>query len=155
MIVVNFGTSSEQKEKFESEATVKRQLAEIRDNLESEVKAELDSVMQKIKLAAIELCPKDTGALASSISLDEHGAIQSGDFYGCSIFAGSDDIINPKTGKPTSEYALFVHDGHAMRDGTFWEGIPFLDEAMLMYFDELEAAVDRALKSLGQGMETD
>lgn len=144
---VGFGNSSELKEKFESEATVKKQLEEIRDNLEDEVRAELDSIMEKVKDMAIEMCPKETGALASSISL-ESGAIQSGDFYGSSIYAGSEDIINPITGKATSEYALFVHDGHAMPNGGFYEGVPFLDEAMQFYEAELELAVSRALAQL-------
>lgn len=120
----------------------------VRDSLESEVTQELDTVMEKVLATAIELCPKDTGSLASSISL-ESGVISAGDFAGYQIYAGSEDIINPKSGMATSEYASLVHDGHAMRDGTFWEGIPFLDEALLMYFDELENAINRALQELG------
>lgn len=123
-------------------------LATIRDEIEDELRAELDAIMEKVKEAAISLCPADTGALRSSISLDS-GTIQAGDFYGNSIYAGDESIINPKTGKSTAEYAQLVHDGHAMRDGTFWEGIPFLVEALLMYETELEDAVNRALKALG------
>jgi hypothetical protein len=119
------------------------------DDFEEQLASELDAVMEKIRDAAIELCPKDTGALASSITIDNSGIVSAGDFYGNSISAGSEDVINPKTGKPTSEYASLVHDGHAMRDGTFWEGIPFLTEAFDMYFEELEACVDRAMKELG------
>jgi len=122
---------------------VMAQLSEIRDGIEDELKAELDAIGQKILAMAIELCPKDTGALASSISL-ESGTIQAGDFAGFSIYAGNDDIINPKTGKPTSEYAGLVHDGHEN-----YEGVPFLVEALMMYEDELSSAVDRALKELG------
>ena len=74
--------------------------------------------------------------------------ISSGDFYGCSIYAGSPTIVNPISGVPTSEYANLVHDGHLMRDGSFWEGEPFLDEAYMMYADELEDCVGKALQQI-------
>lgn len=125
------------------------QLSEIRDGLEEEIRLELEAVMQKILADAISLCPKDTGALASSISL-ESGVISAGDFAGYQIFAGSPDIINPKSGKPTSEYASMVHDGHALPNGSFYEGVPFLEEAIMLHFEELERAVERALKELGE-----
>jgi hypothetical protein len=124
------------------------ELAQIRDGLEDELRAELDAVMQKILATAIDLCPKDSGALASSINLDS-GTIEAGDFYGNSIYAGDPNITNPKTGKSTNTYAQLVHDGHVMRDGSFYEGVPFLTEALLTYEAELESAVDRALKELG------
>lgn len=129
------------------------ELTEIRDSLEESVRAELDAIMQSVLATAIDLCPKDTGALASSISL-ENGVISSGDFYGCSIYAGSEDIINPKTGKPTSEYALMVHDGHVMPNGEFWEGMPFLDMAFAQYEGELQACVDKALSEMGANTPT-
>jgi hypothetical protein len=126
------------------------QLAQIRDGLEESVRAELDAIMQKVKEAAISFCPKETGALASSITLDNSGVVQAGDFYGNSISAGDPSIKNPISGKGTDEYALFVHDGHAMPNGYFYEGVPFLVEALLMYESEIENAVDRALKELGK-----
>jgi hypothetical protein len=126
---------------------VKAQLAQIRDDLEDEMRTELLAVLEKIKALAIELCPKDTGSLASSVSLEE-GTLQAGDFYNGSIFAGSDDIINPKTKRPTSEYVLFVHEGHLMPDGSFYEGVPFLTEAIMAYEAELDEAVNRAMKEL-------
>lgn len=117
----------------------------LRDSLESEVTLELDSVMEQVKQTAIELCPKDTGSLASSIGL-ENGVISAGDFYGANIYAGSEDVVNPKTGKATSEYAMLVHDGHGN-----YEGVPFLVEALMFYENELEACVSRALKEMGAG----
>lgn len=120
------------------------QLSEIRDNIESELKAELDAIMQKVLAMAIEICPKDTGALASSISL-ENGVISASDFYGSSIYAGDENIINPKTGVPTSEYAGLVHDGHGN-----YEGVPFLAESLMFYEEQLASAVEKALKSLGE-----
>jgi hypothetical protein len=124
------------------------ELAQIRDSLEDSIKQELDAIMQKVKESAISLCPKSSGALASSIEIDNSGTVQAGDFYGNSISAGSPDIINPITGKATSDYALLVHDGHAMPNGSFWEGVPFLTEAYLLYESEIENAIDRALKEI-------
>lgn len=124
------------------------QLEEIRDGIEDELSAELSKIMLAVQQLAIEMCPKDTGALASSITLDNSGAVQAGDFYGNTISAGSENIVNPVSGKPTAEYALFVHDGHAMPNGMFYEGVPFLTEAMLMFESELESAVDKAMKEL-------
>jgi hypothetical protein len=134
----------------EGKTLFKKWIEGLSDEIEDEVSAELDSVLELIKNAAIEMCPKDTGALASSITIGNTGIVSAGDFYGNSISVGSEDVINPKTGISTAFYASLVHDGHAMRNGEFWEGIPFLDEAMLMYFEELERAVDRALKEVAE-----
>jgi len=139
------------KEKFAQEAEVKRQLEEIRDELCEQITNELDAIMEQIKADAILLCPVDTGSLRSSISLTG-GAISVGnDFYEASIYAGDPSIINPKSGKGTDEYAELVESGHALRDGTFWEGSGFLSQAMMMHEAELESAVDRAMKELGVG----
>lgn len=127
-----------------------KQLKQISDEIEGEIAAELDAVLERIRDAAIDLCPKETGALASSITIDNSGVVSAGDFYGNSISCGDPNIVNPKTGVPTSQYASLVHEGH----GTY-EGVPFLDEAMLMYFEELEACVDRALKEITAGMENE
>lgn len=136
------------KAKFDAEDVVKSQLASLGgDDLEGAVAQELQEIMESVKDLAVELCPKETGALASSISL-ETGVISSGDFFGCSLYAGDPDILNPISGKPTSDYALLVHDGHLQRDGTFWEGEPFLDEAMMAYEGELENAVNTALAQI-------
>jgi hypothetical protein len=124
------------------------QLIAIRDGLEENLMLELDAIMLKVKDAAIEFCPKETGALASSITLDDSGVVSVDDCYGNSISAGDPSIKNPISGKGTDEYALFVHDGHAMPDGSFWEGAPFLTEAMLMYEEEIELAVDRAMADM-------
>jgi hypothetical protein len=132
---------------------------DIRDNLESTIAQEHDIVWQAIKDLAIDLCPKETGALASSIELESEGgsgaigqnkttSTVGGDFYSNSIYAGNGSVINPISGKSTAEYALFVHDGHMIGD-IMWEGVPFLTEAVAAYEDELEAAVNRALDELG------
>ena len=137
---------------IQDEEVVRDQLGKISDNLEGAVAQELQEIMLQVQQLAVELCPKETGALASSISL-EGGAISAsnGDFFDCSIYAGSEDVVNPISGKPTSEYAMLVHDGHMMRDGDFWEGVPFLEEAMMTFEPELEACVNKALASLTSG----
>lgn len=125
------------------------QLSAIRDGLEDEMRSEILAIMEKVKLLAIELCPKQSGALASSISL-ENGSLEAGDFANYQIFAGNDSIINPITKRPTSEYALFVHEGHTQRDGSFFEGVPFLTDALAQYENEIESCIDRALKEISK-----
>jgi len=129
-------------------------LQEIRDNIEAEVALELEAIWEQIKDLAIELCPKETGALASSIMTEDEGGsgainVMGGEFYSSSISAGSEAIVNPITGKSTAEYALFVHDGHAMPDGMFYEGVAFLADAVAAYEAELEACVDKAMTENG------
>jgi hypothetical protein len=134
----------------------REEVQDISDNLSETIAHELDIVWKAIRDLAIDLCPKDTGALASSIELASEGgsgvisasSTSGGDFYSNSISAGNDSIINPISGKPTSLYAGWVHDGHMMGD-IMWEGLPFLTDAVAQYEDELEAAVDRALDELG------
>jgi hypothetical protein len=108
-------------------------------DLIAQIQIELDAIWENVKATAVMLCPKDTGALAESITLESEGgsgAIEvggisaDGDFYSNSISAGSADVINPKTGEPTDLYALFVHDGHAMPNGMFYSGVPFLVDAV-------------------------
>ena len=112
---------------------VMAQLAQIRDELCEQITNELDSIMLQVQQLAIEYCPKDTGALASSISLSG-GAISAGsNFYEASISAGDPNILNPISGQPTALYALFVHDGHALPNGMFYEGVPFLADAMAAF----------------------
>jgi len=38
-----------------------------------------------------------------------------------------------------------------LKDGSFWEGVPFLEDALDAYEDELNSAVDRALSDLEIG----
>ena len=139
------------KEKFAEEEEVRRQLEEIRDKLCEQIINELDAILEAIKADAISLCPKDTGALASSISTTGGATGSSSNFYEASIYAGDPSVVNPKSGKGTDEYAELVESGHALRDGTFWEGSGFLSQAMMMHEGELEECVNRALAELGVG----
>lgn len=133
----------------------------IADELNENVAEEIDAIWQKIRDLAIDLCPKETGALASSITLENEsgssGAISvsgtaggsGGEFYSNSIQAGDSSIINPISGDPTDLYALFVHDGHGMPNGGFYEGVPFLADAVDSYQNDLDSVVDYALDNMG------
>lgn len=147
------------------DGTIDRTIAEcemIPADLIAQIQIELDAIWEKIRDLAIEMCPKDTGALASSIEIESEGGSGAigvsgisadGDFYSNTIFAGNDEVVNPKTGKPTSFYALFVHDGHAMPNGDIYEGVPFLTEAIDAYQSELDNVVDTAMNELGLNQE--
>lgn len=132
----------------------------IRDDLPDAVVDELDAVWQKIKDLAVDLCPKESGALASSVELESEGGsgkiaisgshTQGEEFYSNAIYAGNDSTYN-FSGQPTSQYAQSVHDGHMLPDGSFWEGTPFLEDALDAFEDELNSIVDKALSSLETG----
>jgi hypothetical protein len=132
----------------------------IRDDFPDFLCDELDAIWQSIKDLAVDLCPKESGALASSIELESEGgsgrissgetAVQGAEFYSNAIYAGNDSTFNFQ-GQPTSQYAQAVHDGHMLKDGSFWEGTPFLEDALDAYESELESAVDKALSDLEIG----
>ncbi|MGA3061451.1 MAG: hypothetical protein ABSD92_13935 [Candidatus Bathyarchaeia archaeon] len=131
----------------------------LRDEFPDAVCAELDDIWAQIKDKAIELCPKESGALASSIELESEGgsgktgvsaSTQGGEFYRNAIFAGNDETFN-FDGQPTSQYVAAVHDGHVLPNGDFWEGTPFLEDAVDAFEDELNSIVDKALNSLEIG----
>ena len=130
----------------------------LRDDLPNQIALELDEIWQKIKEEAISRCPKESGALASSIELESEGgsgvvsvsgsAKQGAVIYSNAIYAGNDETFNFE-GQPTSQYAQAVHDGHMLPDGSFWEGTPFLEDALDMYEDELNNCVNKAMDELG------
>src|SRR5208283_3849556 len=109
----------------------------LRDDFPDAVAAELDNIWQLIRDKAIELCPKESGALASSIELESEGgsgtkgvsATQGGVIYENAIYAGNDSTFN-FDGQPTSQYALAVHDGHMLPNGMMTMGNPFLEDAL-------------------------
>jgi hypothetical protein len=135
---------------------VEMSLQEIRDNIERQIALELDIIWEQIRDLAIEMCPKETGALASSIEIENEGGsgaigvsgISGGLFYNSSIYAGNFATSNAR-GEPTALYALFVHDGHALPNGGFHEGVAFLTDAVAAFQDELDACVDRAMSENG------
>lgn len=76
--------------------------------------------LERMKLAALALCPVDTSALLSTIRVERR------EIYRAALIAGSMNVINPKTGKPV-DYARWVHDGT-----TKMQGRPFLLQAVLL-----------------------
>ena len=125
------------------------------------ISKELSRVMIKIRDDAKIMCPKETGTLASTIRIAKipMGAMTGAwshvkelTVFNMSIVAGDLMKINPKYNKPC-DYATWVHDGHKMRDGSFWAGIPFLTEALAKNEGELDKAIERALKKLGKKFE--
>ncbi|MGD0644109.1 MAG: hypothetical protein ABSA75_04320 [Candidatus Bathyarchaeia archaeon] len=129
----------------------------IRDEINDAVCAELDEIWSKIRDLAVDLCPKESGALASSIEIESEGGSgaigrgggRQGEFYSNSIWAGNNETFN-FDGQPTSQYAQLVHDGHRIGDD-WYEGVPFLEDAVDAYEDELNEAVANALDSLEIG----
>ncbi len=128
----------------------------IMEEMPSEIAMELDEIWMNIKDLAIELCPKSSGALASSIELESEGGsgtlgqggnYEGGVIYENAIYAGNDQTFNFE-GQPTSQYAQAVHDGHMLADGSFWEGTPFLEDALDTYEAQLDEAVGRAIDNL-------
>lgn len=151
----------------ESDAGTKKKAKEALQRLRRDfqggklISKELMRVMTKIKNDAKVACPKETGTLAGTIRLVKipMGAMTGGwshvkaiTIFNMSIVAGDLTAINPKYNKPC-DYAAWVHDGHKMRDGSFWSGKPFLTEAIAMNSAELDKAVEKALKKLGKKFE--
>ena len=123
-----------------------------------EIAKELNKIWQKVKVDAITLCPKETGTLASTIRVTRlplgmmtgsWSRIKEVTIFNKSIIAGDITKINPKSKKPC-DYATWVHDGHKMRDGRMYAGVPFLTMAIARHEAELEKAINRALQKLGK-----
>jgi len=130
----------------------KEKLEEVSEDMVEKIKEELEALVDRIVEDAIALCPKDTGALASSIQKGEGGTLTASEpntIIDIIISAGDPSIINSKTGIPTSEYVNYVHDGHAFRGGMgIYLGVPFLVEAIMLHEDEIEELIDKALQEL-------
>jgi len=76
--------------------------------------------LERMKLAAMAFCPVDSGALLSTIRVEQRS------IYQAALIAGSMNVINPKTGRPV-DYARYVHDGTSKMPGR-----PFLLQAVLL-----------------------
>lgn len=127
----------------------------------TDIAKELEALMHRIRNTAYVKCPKDTGTLASTVRVvkipmgmmtGSWSQVKQVTIFNMSLIAGDLTKINPKTNKPC-DYATWVHDGHTMRDGNFWAGIPFLTQAFAQHESDLEKAIDRALKKLGKKFE--
>jgi hypothetical protein len=135
--------------------TIKK-LQELDENMNEELRRRLEEVWDKILMDAISECPMESGALASTIRIVEGafggmmGGIVGRMVFEKSITAGDETVMNPK-GTPTSHYASSVHDGYThWKSGRWIAGYPFLDIAIDKNFDELERAIEEAMKTLGK-----
>lgn len=139
-------------------------LKKIPENINKDAKARLEDIWNTIYLEAVGNCPIDTGSLVSTIQLvtsDEDIGTWEGEaqptgsaekaiaFFNGTITAGSDSVINPKNGMPTSQYAAYVHDGHFDKSGRWIDEQPFLTDAFYNHLDELQEAVDEVIKEQG------
>lgn len=154
----------------ESDGGTKKKAREAIQNLKKDFKTgniiakELRKVMIKIREDAKLICRQeayDTGTLYRTIRISRipMGVMTGGwshvkaiTIFNMSVVAGDLTKINPKTNRPC-DYASWVHDGHRMRDGSFFSGVPFLTEAVAKNAAELEKAIERALKKLGKKYE--
>lgn len=133
-----------------------KKLGEVDRDLDKELRRRLDEVWDKILMDAISECPILSGALASTIAIVEgaFGGVMGGVVgrmvFEKTIVAGDDAITNDR-GTPTSHYASSVHDGYIhWKSGVFIAGHPFLDIAIDRNWDELERAINEAMKALGE-----
>jgi len=131
-------------------------LKKVSKRLTPELRAELDQVWDNVLMDAIGECPILSGALASTIRIVEGafggmmGGVVGRMVFDRSITAGDETILNPR-GVPTSHYASSVHDGYTHpRSGNWIAGYPFLEIALDRNMADLERAINRVLKSLGE-----
>lgn len=108
-------------------------------------------------------CPVDTGTLRATIRLEDepkgggglggriHNEVERRAGFGKRIVAGG-MFINPKTGR-ICDYAMFVHDGHFTRTGSFVPPRPFLDQAIKEADAMLIKAADKYLAKIGKEWE--
>lgn len=131
-------------------------LAETSKRITPELREELERVWDRILMDAIGECPRISGALASTIRIVEGsfggmmGGIAERMVFDRTIIAGDETISNPR-GTPTSHYAKSVHDGYThWKSGRWVTGYPFLEIALDKNMPDLERAIEKVLKSLGE-----
>jgi len=138
------------------EDALKRTTREFKEG--KDIKQELDRIWRKIRDDAEVICPKDTGTLANTIRITSlptgfmtgtWSRIKEISIYDRTIVAGDITKINPKSKRPC-DYAAWVHDGHRMKDGKIYAGVPFLTQAIAQNERELDEAIDRALRKIGK-----
>lgn len=138
-------------------------LQKTRDNFKKgkDIEFELTKVWNKVKEDAYDGCPKDTVSLASTIRVvkiplgqlsSAWSRIKEITMFDRSIVAGDITKINPKTKRPV-DYAVFIHDGFTRKNGRFYNGVPFLSNALALNSEEINRAIERALRKLGKRFE--
>jgi len=103
-------------------------------------------------MVAKQLCPIDTGTLATSIRIVTQAP--TGGFFEVTkdplsnkigvtaLITAGGWLVNPKTGRIV-DYAQAVHDGHITRGGGYYMGVPFLTMAIDQCEPEYQMMVKR------------
>lgn len=118
---------------------------------------ELDKIWKDVEDDARIMCPFETGSLRDTIRTIKSpigqltgnwSRVKEVKVFDRTLVAGDETKSNYKTGRPVN-YATWVHDGHNMRDGSFWEGVPFLAEALAKNDGKIMRAIENAEKKAG------
>lgn len=97
-----------------------------------------------------DLVPVDTGALASSGAVDYGSFSASSTKASVEISFGQNEIVNPISGTPTSEYAMAQHDPHHPHPGFQPPRKPYyLSAPVALWRDDI---VDQITKAYLKGL---
>jgi len=105
-------------------------------------KVMVDQIMNIVADFARAFCPIDTGALVSTIRVETPRAISEIPVLVKAI--GPDVQSIQKTvvaGDEMVDYALYVHDGHVAKNGTWVPPQPFLTDAWMASQPEIERLI--------------
>lgn len=107
-----------------------RSLDVVMSRVERGTKRATRAACEEILEASLDQVPRDTNALAESAYYEIKGKYRN--FVGVIGYGGNGDPVNPKTGRPASEYMVAVHEDleakHA--DGT---KAKFLEDPVKQY----------------------
>lgn len=119
-------------------------LAQVRVQGRFILASSLKELVERIYEESQMLVPVDTGALKESGRVEQTGMTRFGSSGEWAVIYGSDEVVNPKTGRPTSEYALVVHETHP-------EQMKFIEEPAERLFSELAEIAGARFRVLGAG----
>lgn len=109
---------------------------------------------EEVLATARALCPVDTGTLQATGRIEETDSSIGGFFeVGMTlentnvinkmiVFGGM--LVNPETGR-TCDYAQAVHDGHFTRSGRWIPPNPFIEMAIQIHMQELDAILGKSV----------
>lgn len=131
-------------------ATIKK-IRQMQREIPSRFDAAIFRWWKKVYMAALELCPVETGALRASIRIQrgkgntkkfevsrQPSGVQT-EYY---IVAGGGGVINPRHRREV-DYAAAVHDGYVRSDGYVWPGNPFLERAIQRHIGTMEEEIKK------------
>jgi hypothetical protein len=115
------------------------------NRVERGTKKALEAACKEVLEMSNELVPRETDTLAESGAYSIEGT--SPRFEGAITYGVTKDPINPKSGKPASEYAAIVHE-----DLFRWHLVgqaKFLEKALLQYASQFPSKYAQVLKVTG------